>query len=202
VTYGVADQESATATATATASAPASVPTGTTAPTTTIGVAIDVPEPYARRLRDWRERSGDPLARSVPPHITLLPPTQVPEAALPEIAGHLDRVAAQAAAFEVHLRGTGTFRPVSEVVFIVVAAGIAQCERLEGAVRSGPLTRKTQFSYHPHVTVAHGVPNEQLDVVYEGLTSFDARFKVAEFTMFTQDGAGIWTPQRTFRLGV
>ncbi|MBI1758236.1 MAG: 2'-5' RNA ligase family protein [Actinobacteria bacterium] len=169
--------------------------------TTTIGVAIDVPEPYARELRDWRERSGDPQAKHVPPHVTLLPPTQVPATALPEIADHLAGVAALASAFEMHLRGTGTFRPVSEVVFIVVAAGIAQCERLERAVRSGALARPTQFPYHPHVTVAHGVPTERLDLVYEGLTGFDARFKVAEFTMFTQDGAGIWQPQRRYPLG-
>lgn len=169
--------------------------------TTTVGVAIDIPEPYAGQLRQWRYRSGDPLAAQVPPHVTLLPPTPVPAGSLPRIAEHLAGVAAGSAAFEMHLRGTGTFRPVSEVVFVAVAAGISHCEQLESQVRSGPLARTTQFTYHPHVTVAHGVAPEMLDLVYAGLEEFDARFKVAEFTMFTQDGGGNWRPERTFSLG-
>ena len=39
------------------------------------------------------------------------------------------------------LRGTGTFRPVSPVVFIQVARGIPACEQLEATVRRGVLER-------------------------------------------------------------
>ena len=45
--------------------------------TRTIGVAIPIPEPYGRALQQVRESFGDPLARSIPTHITLLPPTEV-----------------------------------------------------------------------------------------------------------------------------
>jgi 2'-5' RNA ligase len=166
----------------------------------TIGVAISIPEPYAGELREWRERAGDPQAKQVFPHVTLLPPTGVPVAGLPDIMAHLALVAARIERFEMHLRGTGTFRPLSEVVFIAVAAGIATCEQLERGVRSGPLARTTTFPYHPHVTVAHDVPPEALDYVYEGLTDYEARFGVDRFTMFEQDVDGVWQPQREFRL--
>ena len=36
--------------------------------------------------------------------------------------------------FTVHLRGTGTFRPITEVVFVTLAIGISDCERLAGAI--------------------------------------------------------------------
>ena len=39
----------------------------------------------------------------------------------------------------MHLRGTGTFRPVSPVVFVSLVEGISQCEQLADAVRRGPL---------------------------------------------------------------
>jgi 2'-5' RNA ligase len=167
---------------------------------TTIGVAIGIPEPYAEELATWRERVGDPQAKQVFPHVTLLPPTEIASADLAAIGEHLAGVAARVAPFAVHLRGTGTFRPVSEVVFVAVAAGIAGCELLERGVRSGPLARRTQFPYHPHVTIAQDVPVAALDHAYEGLSGFEARFDVAAFTMFEQDVDGVWQPQREFLL--
>jgi 2'-5' RNA ligase len=166
----------------------------------TLGVAISIPSPWAEQLSEWRVRVGDPEGGRVPPHVTLLPPTAVEGPTRAEIDGHLAKAAAGTAPFEMHLSGTGTFRPVSDVVFVVVAAGIAQCEQLESRVRSGPLGRDTRFPYHPHVTVAHDIPAEGLDAAYEGLADFEARFPVTGFTAFEQGEAGVWLPYREFVL--
>jgi 2'-5' RNA ligase len=166
----------------------------------TLGVAISIPAPWSQELTDWRGRVGDPAAARVPPHVTLLPPTQVPAERMPAIEDHLDAVAAQFPPFEIHLSGTGTFRPVSDVVFVVVAAGIAQCERLEATVRSGPLARETRFPYHPHVTVAHDIPHDGLDRAYKGLAGFEARFPVPAFTVFEQENGGVWVIRKDFAL--
>jgi 2'-5' RNA ligase len=166
-----------------------------------LGVAVPIPAPWAEELSDWRARVDDPAAARVPPHVTLLPPTLVPAAAMPAIEDHLAATAAAYPPFEMHLSGTGTFRPVSDVVFVVVAAGIAQCERLESAVRSGPLARETRFPYHPHVTVAHDISQDGLDLAYEGLAGFEARFPVPAFTVFEQETGGVWVPRKDFALG-
>lgn len=163
-----------------------------------IGVAIPIPEPWAGELTSWRADVGDPQAGLVPPHVTLLPPTELPDSAATDVEAHLDAVAAASEPFELHLRGTGTFRPVSEVVFVAVASGISECEILEAAVRSGPLRRPAQFPYHPHVTIAQAVPDEALDKAYDGLADFDARFPVAGFTLFEHGPDGVWRPQRGF----
>ena len=105
----------------------------------TIGVAIGVPEPYGAELTKWREDLGDPLALAIPPHVTLITPTDLDDSQLAEVVAHLEVVAAQQWPFEIQLRGTGSFRPVSPVVFVALAAGISDCERIESAVRSGPL---------------------------------------------------------------
>jgi 2'-5' RNA ligase len=169
-------------------------------PRINLGVAISVPQPWRDELSAWRERVGDPEGARVPPHVTLLPPTQVLAARMAEIDEHLAATADVCAPFEMHLSGTGTFRPVSDVVFVVVATGIAQCEQLERRVRSGPLERETRFPYHPHVTVAHDIPAAGLDAAYEGLAGFDARFPVTEFTAFEQAAGGVWVPRRDFVL--
>ncbi|HEX6755243.1 MAG TPA: 2'-5' RNA ligase family protein [Mycobacteriales bacterium] len=169
-------------------------------PRVTLGVAISVPSPWAEELAAWRKRVGDPEGARVPPHVTLLPPTAVPSAKRAAIDAHLAEAAAAIAPFDMHLSGTGTFRPVSDVVFVVVAAGIAQCEQLESLVRSGPLGRETRFPYHPHVTVAHDIDAAGLDAAYEGLTGFEARFRVTCFTAFEQGEAGVWVPRREFTL--
>jgi 2'-5' RNA ligase len=169
-------------------------------PRLNLGVAISVPVPWRDELSRWRQRVGDPQGGRVPPHVTLLPPTQVRSDRLAAIDDHLAAAACAIGPFEMHLAGTGTFRPVSDVVFVVVAAGIAQCEQLERRVRSGPLERETRFPYHPHVTVAHDIAAEGLDAAYEGLAGFDARFTVSGFTVFEQAEAGVWLPRRDFTL--
>jgi 2'-5' RNA ligase len=174
---------------------------GRTLPESTVlGIVVPIPEPWAQLLVDWRSKVGDPQASLVPPHVTLLPPTEVAVADRAAISAHLAEVARCHPPFEMHLSGTGTFAPVSDVVFIAVAKGIGNCELLATDVRRGPLTRTLSFPYHPHVTVAHDIPAEGLDTAYEGLADFDARFRVSGFTAFEQGEGGVWLPRRDFPL--
>lgn len=170
--------------------------------TRNIGVAVAVPPPHAAQLQVWRERLGDPTAHAIPAHITLLPPTRVAEGELGKIDAHLHEVAAgEAGPFPLVLRGTGTFRPVSPVVFVQVALGIANCARLESRVRSGPLSRELRFPYHPHVTIAQDVPDDVLDRALGALSGYDVRFEVAEFSLYLLGSDGVWRPERRYRLG-
>ena len=167
----------------------------------TMGVAIGVPEPFATELQKWREVLGDPLAFAVPPHVTLVPPTELDDAELVDVEKHLNVVAGEQTGFEITLRGTGSFRPVSPVVFVALAAGISGCKRLEKAVRSGPLDRPVKFNYHPHVTVAHDVPEDILNRAFTGLADYHARFGVLSFGLFEQGADGVWRTVREFALG-
>ncbi|MGN6330590.1 MAG: 2'-5' RNA ligase family protein [Motilibacteraceae bacterium] len=171
------------------------------APTRTIGVAIPIPEPWGGELQRHRESFGDPMARSIPTHVTLLPPTEVPLEQLEAVEDHLQSVAGGCEPYTVRLRGTATFRPVSPVVFVQLAQGIAECERLEEQVRSGPLARETAFNYHPHVTVAHHLPDEALDRAFAELADYDVEFEVWGFSLFGHGPDGVWRPQRDYVLG-
>jgi 2'-5' RNA ligase len=83
------------------------------APATRIGVAIDIPEPWGQQLTDRRAAAGDPQAAYTPAHVTLLGPTELATEALPAVEKHLEAVAAGQQPFTIHLRGTGTFRPIT-----------------------------------------------------------------------------------------
>ena len=166
-----------------------------------IGVAIGVPEPYTSELQGWRERLGDPNASGIPPHVTLLPPTSLRTDDLDKVEEHLRQVAENGESFTMHLRGSGTFRPTSPVVFVPLVQGIGECERLEAAVRSGPLLREVKFPYHPHVTVAHEVADDLLDRAFDELASYDARFRVWGFSLFEKGRDHVWRPQRDFAFG-
>jgi 2'-5' RNA ligase len=167
----------------------------------TIGVAVSIPEPWGEQLRAHRASFGDPGASTIPTHVTLLPPTPVAAGDDGVVEKHLTEVAAAARPFDIHLRGTATFRPVSPVVFIQLVEGIGGCERLERAVRSGPLQRALQFYYHPHVTVAHHLPDEALDRAFRELADFQCRFRVDDFQLYEHGTDGVWRPQRSFRFG-
>lgn len=165
----------------------------------TIGVAVAIPEPWASELQDYREGVGDATAAMIPTHITLVPPTEVSDG-LDVVEEHLAQAAAAVAPFEVHLRGTGTFRPVSPVVFVTVVEGISQCEQLAEAVRRGPLDVDLAYPYHPHVTVAHHLDDVRLDQAFDELAGFECAFAVAAFHLYVHDDEHGWRPTRDFAL--
>jgi 2'-5' RNA ligase len=169
---------------------------------TRIGVAIDIPEPWGSALTRRRGEAGDPQAAYVPAHVTLLGPTEVDTELLPAVEKHLEAVASAQPPFTIHLRGTGTFRPITEVVFVTLAQGISECELLAGAIAAAEgVSRDSRFPYHPHVTVAQDVPPAALDAVFADLSDFSARFDVVSFTLFSHGGEGPWRPRRDFPLG-
>jgi 2'-5' RNA ligase len=169
---------------------------------TTIGIAVDIPEPWGGQLTRRRAAAGDPAAAHIPAHLTLLGPTEIDLAELDPISVRLADIAAAHQPFTLHLRGTGTFRPLTEVVFVAVAAGISECERLAAAVRQLPaIERPLRYPYHPHVTVAQDVAPDELDAAFEDLAGFEAKFPVVGFTLFEHGTDGRWQPHLEYRLG-
>jgi len=163
-----------------------------------IGVSIAIPAPFAGELQQLRASFGDSSAESIPTHVTLLPPTEITDDQVPEIHEHLRRVAATQQSFTMRLRSTGTFRPVSPVVFVQVAGGISECERIEQAIRTGPLKRDVRFYYHPHVTIAHHVDDAAMDRAFNELASYECSFEVGGFHLYEHGDDLVWRAVRSF----
>ena len=166
-----------------------------------IGVAIPVPAPLGELLQRRRAESGDPLAWTVPTHVTLVPPVVVADEHLPQVHEHLAGVASCSAPFAIRLQGTGTFRPVSPVVFVRLAAGAAEVSRIEERVRAGVLAGERRFPFHPHVTLAQDVGDDALDRAVAALAHFEADFAVDRFLLYRHDADGVWRPETEYALG-
>jgi 2'-5' RNA ligase len=165
---------------------------------TTIGILLAIPDPYGSQLRDRRLAYGDPQADVVPIHVTLLPPSAVDPKVLPEVERHLGAIAARHAPFRMRLSGTGTFRPISRVVFVQLAQGLAECVDLEARIRSGILQRVLQFPFHPHVTIVHDLDDRVLDTAYQDLADYSADFEMPGFGLYQQGHDETWQMLRFF----
>ena len=73
-------------------------------------------------------------------------------------------------------------------------------EQLADAVRSGPLDIDVEFPFHPHVTVAHHLTEDQLDSAFADLADFECLFEVSSFHLYVHDAAEGWRPTRGFAL--
>jgi hypothetical protein len=100
----------------------------------------------------------------------------------------------------MHLSGTGTFRPVSDVVFVVVAPASRSASgwsrrSLRARWPGDPLPVPPARDRRPR----H--PADGLDRAYDGLAGFEARFPVPAFSVFAQETGGVWVPRKDFALG-
>lgn len=171
--------------------------------TVTIGVSIAVPEPHGSLLQERRAGFGDAAAHGIPTHVTLLPPTEVETTDLPAVEAHLMEVAAAGRPFPMRLSGTGTFRPLSPVVYVRIVLGAEDCSRLQQQIRdaSGPVARDLQFPYHPHVTVAHGIDEAAMDRAFAELADFEAEWPCTGFALYEQGVDEVWRKLREYAFG-
>ncbi|HET6270413.1 MAG TPA: 2'-5' RNA ligase family protein [Arthrobacter sp.] len=155
-----------------------------------IGVILRFPPDIAAELQRWRASFGDPMADVIPAHITLVTTTMTQD--WEATRNHVREVARRQDPFTVTIAGTGSFRPVSPVVFLNVKDGFADCVRLHQQLQTGPLECELPFAYHPHVTIAHDVAPESLDEAETVLEDYRATFPVASMGLYEHDDNGIW----------
>ncbi|MBT2515107.1 2'-5' RNA ligase family protein [Arthrobacter sp. ISL-30] len=155
-----------------------------------IGVILGFPPRVARELQQWRASFGDPMAGIIPAHITLI--TTTPTRDWEATRDHVRDIARRQSPFTITISGTGSFRPVSPVVFLNVEEGYGECVKLHEQLQTGPLERDLPFPYHPHVTVAHDVSPESLDAAEIALSDYSATFPVVSMGLYEHDSNGIW----------
>lgn len=157
-----------------------------------VGAVIALPEPWVTELTEARLHLGDEIAQKVPAHITLVPPTAVYRRDREKLFTHLQGVASRNRPFQITLRGTGTFLPVSPVTFLEVTDGYSDCVALADELSIGSLTCESRFPYHPHVTLAQGLCEEKLRAAEETWKSFELSWLVPGFRLDSVDASGAY----------
>lgn len=160
------------------------------------GVVIELPEPVGRELQDWRASFGDPASYAVPAHITLMIAPRAER--WEDVVQRVGSVARDWEPFRVEINGTGTFRPVSPVVYLRIQEGEEQCRALHDALHEEQLVSASPFEFHPHVTIAQAVEEEDLDRAQEMLRTYRAGFLVDRIGLYELDGRGVWRIREEF----
>lgn len=65
-------------------------------------------------------------------------------------------------------------------------------------MRSGPLARDLDFSYHPHVTIGHNISEQALDEAERECRGVHARFDVEEVVLYLRDAHHNWDIDAAF----
>jgi 2'-5' RNA ligase len=126
-------------------------------------LVIYVPDPLGRFLDDLRRE----LVPGCNPHahVSVLPPR--PLLANWHVAGgQVQAVTAKRPPFSVELGEVRIF-PVTNVIFIEVAAGREELTAMHDGLNADALTFEEPFVYHPHVTLAQEIPPGEVQAVYE-----------------------------------
>ncbi|MFT4246195.1 MAG: 2'-5' RNA ligase family protein [Micrococcaceae bacterium] len=164
-----------------------------------VGVIIELPEPLASELREYRWSFGDEMAKVVPAHITLLSTTLL--TSIEALEKHVTKIVKRFSPFTVELKGTDTFRPISPVVFLRLVKGYRQCMALAKELDAGVVNLEHTFPYHPHVTVAFKVEDENLDEAEKMLGDYSAEFQVTSVKVFEHYEGDVWHTVKEIPLG-
>ncbi len=130
-----------------------------------LGVALLLPAHQAAEVDALRSALGTSEADRfrIAPHLTLVPPVNVREEALPEVYGLLSALAAETRPLKVTLGPPTTFLPPTSVLYLAVNAReeaqeadddvIARLRRLRDGAFQPPLSRPMGRPFVPHVTL-------------------------------------------------
>ncbi len=120
-----------------------------------LGVVLLLDEPWRSEVQGLRRALRSPSIDTQPPHLTLVPPVNVPERRLDEAVAVLRREAARCRpTLRLTIGPTASFAPVSPVLYLRVDGDdLDGLHRLQHGVFRGPLLRSVDYDYVPHVTV-------------------------------------------------
>ncbi len=136
----------------------------------------------------------------VPPHITLVPPTNLhPRDAGAEIY-RLRKVASETSPYSLAVGSAGTFHPVSPVLYLSVSGdGTVPMSALQQRLVSSDLYKPNTRPFIPHVTLLEPVGEMEVE---SGLRLFRSPLfdqQVSSFEMMLSPAQGYWEVSSDFR---
>jgi 2'-5' RNA ligase len=159
-----------------------------------LGVALLIPPPLDREVDALRKALGDTGYGRIPPHLTLVPPVNVPQHRYKDAVAVLTAAGAATRPFGIRLLAPATFLPDSPTLFLPVAqAGHPPIEALRTLAFRDPLERALTWPFVPHVTIADEVPPERIEAAVVALGSFAAEAWFDRVHLL-RDSGHIWRP--------
>ena len=167
-----------------------------------LGVVLPVPEPAAAEIDGLRRALGDDALARIPPHLTLVPPVNVPLDRLEDAEALLTTVAAGSAPIAATLGPPATFWPVTPVVYLTLGPSAEHAvNSLREAVFQPPFRRRLTFSFVPHVTLADEVEEDRIGPAVRALADYTRSVVFDRITLLEEGAGRRWTPRFEALLG-
>ncbi len=161
-----------------------------------LGVVLLLDEPWRSEVQGLRRALGSPSLDTQPPHLTLVPPVNVPENRLDEALAVLRREAARCRpTLRLTIGPTASFAPVSPVLYLRVDGDdLAALHRLQHGVFRGPLLRSVDYGYVPHVTVHESASDAVIPDALSVLAGYRVDVEFDRVHLLEQGHDRVWHP--------
>lgn len=171
-------------------------------------VAVVLGGAVGSEVEGLRRSLGDPAAKRIGPHLTLVPPVDVPVERLAEAAVVVERAASATAPYLAYLGPVRTFAPVNPVAYLAWSeerdhGAWPATEALRERLLDGPLERPAsrRRPFVPHVTICRRLEVGEVPVVVSLLSGFRAEVDVTSLTVLEWSDAGRWVERWSVPLG-
>ncbi|MDQ2726347.1 MAG: 2'-5' RNA ligase family protein [Actinomycetota bacterium] len=163
-----------------------------------LGVAVVIDPPVADEINGLRRALGDGALERIVPHVTLVPPVNVPASGLIDALARL-RAAASSCPESLHLTlgPPASFLPANPVLTLTVAGDVDRLRALRDSVFVEPLARDLSWPWVPHVTLADDGDPVRIQVAVEVLDAYRATVTVDRLVLLeaTRGAEGLrWRP--------
>ena len=116
---------------------------------------------------------GPRLGR-IAPHVTLVPPVNVPEEQVGEVLDRCRRAATATSVLHLVLGPPSTFAPVTPLAWLSVGGDVEAVDGLRRRLSVGVLSRPAEHDFVPHVSISGKVDSTRLDAMLAALADFEA----------------------------
>lgn len=167
-------------------------------PRSRLGVVLLFDAVVSAEIDGLRRGLGEPDLGRIVPHLTLVPPTNVRDidaaAAVVRAAGAASRP------LDLVLGPVDTFLPDNPVAYLRVSGDEAGVRALQAGALKGPLHRKLEWPYVPHVTVADGIDPARIAAAVDTLGSYRREVRVDAIQLLEEQDR-VWRSIAAFPLG-
>jgi len=159
-----------------------------------LGVALLIPPPAAVEIDGLRRALGDGARTRVPPHLTLVPPVNVPDESVVDALAVLRAAAGRTAPLDLRIGPASTFHPVNPVVYLEVGGAREPLAALRERVLVAPLERVITHPFVPHVTVADDMDAARIPAAVDALADYVIDVRIDTVHLLEEGRGRVWRP--------
>lgn len=170
-------------------------------PRVRLAVALLLPPPLAAEIDGLRRACDDPMRERVPAHVTLVPPVNVHDDRRADAADVLAGAAARTRPFPIDIGPAASFAPATPVLYLAVSGDSGALAALRERVLAGPLARRLDRPFVPHVTIGSDLPAGRLDAGVRALAGYRTGCTVDRLHLLEERPGRVWEPAGEYPFG-